>query len=87
MSSSEDENGDPNPIVIDNGSSMWRAGFCGSDVPRVNFPSVIGRPREKAVGMALGLRDVYVGDEAQSKRGIDLSYLVNLYQILPKSLD
>ena len=33
-----------NPIVIDNGSGMVKAGFAGEDAPRAVFPAVVGRP-------------------------------------------
>ena len=77
MSASEDEDSDYAHVVIDNGSSMCRAGYAGDDAPRVVFPSMVGRPRDKA--SHLGKRDIYVGDEAQTKRGIDLSLLVKSY--------
>jgi len=32
-------------VVIDNGSGVMKAGFGGEDVPRVAFPTVVGRPR------------------------------------------
>ena len=35
----------PDAVVIDNGSSMCKAGFAGEDAPRVSFPSIVGRPR------------------------------------------
>ena len=71
MSSSDEwEEDGAQDLVVDNGSGMIKAGFAGDDDPRVVFPSIVGRPRY--IGMMVGLcqKDVYVGDEAQSKRGI-----------------
>lgn len=57
---------DPLPaVVIDNGSGLMKAGFSGDDAPRAVFPTFVGRPRSDALG-----GQVYVGDEAQSKRAI-----------------
>ncbi|KAJ8519079.1 hypothetical protein ONZ45_g3899 [Pleurotus djamor] len=53
-------------VVIDNGSGTCKAGFAGDDMPHVAFSSVVGRIRHQFVGMYRN----YVGDEAQSKRGI-----------------
>jgi centractin len=33
------------PIVIDNGSGVIKAGFAGEDSPSVYFPSIVGRPK------------------------------------------
>lgn len=59
-------------IVIDNGSGMVKSGFSGDDAPCCVFPAIIGRPKYKNT-MKVG-RDnsnkIYIGDEAQEKRGI-----------------
>ena len=45
-------------VIIDNGSSLCKAGLSGNNASRFSVPSVVG--------------DVYVGDEAISKKD-DLS--------------
>ena len=60
-----------NPIVMDNGSSMCKAGFAGDDAPRAVFSCVVGRPKANLKIVMSGIcLTGYVGDEAQNKRGI-----------------
>jgi actin-related protein len=59
------------PIVMDNGSSMCKAGFAGDDAPRAVFSSIVGRPKANLKIVMSGIcLNGYVGDEAQNKRGI-----------------
>ena len=70
MSGSESDSGVPH-LVVDNGSGMVKAGYAGDDAPRCVFPSIVGVPKTKG-GAMIGTdeKELYIGDEAQSKRGI-----------------
>nr|AED86986.1 actin I [Nyctotherus ovalis] len=62
-------------MVIDNGSGMCKAGFAGEQQPRTVFPEVIGRPKNPGVLIGIGTKDLYIGEDAQQKRGVlKLSY-------------
>lgn len=57
-------------VVIDNGSGMCKAGFAGDDAPRSVFSTIVGRPKMPGIMVGLDQKEVYVGDEAQQKRGV-----------------
>ena len=63
-------------IIIDNGSYMTKAGFVGEIAPKIEFVTKVGRPRHlensalNAIPSEQGLKDWYIGDEVEAKRGI-----------------
>lgn len=62
-------------MVIDNGSGMCKAGFSGEQQPRSVFPEIIGKPKNPGVLIGIGQKDIYIGEEAQQRRGVlKLSY-------------
>jgi actin beta/gamma 1 len=64
------DDGEVAALVVDNGSGMCKAGFAGDDAPRAVFPSIVGRPKMPGIMVGMDSMDSYVGDEAQSKRGV-----------------
>lgn len=70
MSESEYDGEEQTSLVLDNGSGMVKAGFASEDAPRSVFPSLIGRPKHKQIMVAMATKDCYIGDEAQSRRGL-----------------
>jgi actin-related protein len=48
-----------------------QVGFSGEECPRVVFPSLVGRNRFPITTPNIfGMKEIYVGDDAQSKRGV-----------------
>eukprot|EP01122_Echinamoeba_exundans_P002635 TRINITY_DN12591_c0_g1_i1.p1 TRINITY_DN12591_c0_g1~~TRINITY_DN12591_c0_g1_i1.p1 ORF type:complete len:376 (-),score=65.02 TRINITY_DN12591_c0_g1_i1:185-1312(-) len=60
------------PVVVDNGSGVLKAGFAGDDAPRCVIPNIIGRVRKglRQSMCGMGNKEIYIGDEAQSMRGM-----------------
>jgi len=58
------------PLVVDNGSGMCKAGSAGEEAPRAVFPSIVGRPKFVQTMHGGDGKEEYVGEEAQSRRGI-----------------
>eukprot|EP01041_Mallomonas_annulata_P004413 gene4413-8785_t len=65
------------PVVIDNGTGVLKAGFAGADKPRVVFRSYVGRTKHLRMmpGGALEGSDTFIGSKADEHRGaLRLSY-------------
>lgn len=57
-------------VIIDNGTGSMKAGYSSDDNPRAIFPTVVGRPKENEMLISAEAKDVFIGKEAQAKRGI-----------------
>ncbi|KAG6598051.1 actin-like protein [Phytophthora cinnamomi] len=60
------------PLVIDNGSGLMKAGFAGGETPQVVFPSFVGATKHTRMmpGGAYEGGDVFVGNRVQHHRGL-----------------
>ena len=52
------------PVVIDNGSGSCKAGLSGEDAPRIEFPSIVGKPKMPSIMVGMDQKEAYVGHEA-----------------------
>lgn len=57
-------------VVIDNGSGICKAGFATESLPRIVFPSIVGRARHLNVILESAINDCVIGEAAIRKRGI-----------------
>ena len=49
------------PVVIDNGSGVIKAGFAGEQMPKCKFANFVGRPKHLRVMAGALEGDVFVG--------------------------
>lgn len=57
-------------VIIDNGSGFTKAGFSGEEAPTAVFPCIVGRPKVESIMVGSDKKEVYIGSEAEAKRGI-----------------
>jgi len=58
------------PVVIDNGSGVMKAGFAGEENVKCTFPSFVGRPKHMRVMAGAAEGDTFIGNQAEELRGI-----------------
>ncbi|CAO1376788.1 unnamed protein product [Diamesa serratosioi] len=58
------------PVVIDNGSGIIKAGFAGDQVPKCIFPNYMGRPKHVRIMAGALEGDLFVGPKAEDHRGL-----------------
>ncbi|OXA45619.1 Mannosyl-oligosaccharide glucosidase [Folsomia candida] len=58
------------PVVIDNGSGIIKAGFAGDSVPKCRFPNYVGRPKHVRVMAGALEGDLFIGPKAEEHRGL-----------------
>lgn len=58
------------PVVIDNGSGLIKAGFAGDQAPKCHFASFIGRPKHMRVMAGALEGDIFIGPKAEEHRGL-----------------
>ncbi|CAH0394012.1 unnamed protein product [Bemisia tabaci] len=58
------------PVVIDNGSGVIKAGFAGDQVPKCCFPNYVGRPKHVRVMAGALEGEEFVGPKAEEHRGL-----------------
>jgi len=58
------------PVVIDNGSGIIKAGFAGDQVPKCIFPNYMGRPKHIRIMAGALEGDLFVGPKAEDHRGL-----------------
>ncbi|XP_071479948.1 alpha-centractin [Diadema setosum] len=58
------------PVVIDNGSGVVKAGFAGDQTPKYHFPNYVGRPKHVRVMAGALEGDIFIGPKAEEHRGL-----------------
>lgn len=58
------------PVVIDNGTGIMKAGFAGDESVKCIFPSYVGRPKHTRVMAGAAEGDYFIGAKAEELRGV-----------------
>ena len=66
------------PIVIDNGSGVIKAGFAGDEIPKCNFRNNVSRPKHSKIMAGALEGDTFIGQIAEDNRGEQLAVIFPL---------
>ena len=58
------------PVIFDNGSGFFKAGFSEDFNCSVNFPTIVGTPKNENLIIGMDQKDFFVGNEANTKRNL-----------------
>ncbi|XP_062499703.1 alpha-centractin-like [Corticium candelabrum] len=58
------------PVVIDNGSGVIKAGFAGDQTPKCRFPNFLGRPKHLRLMAGALEGSTFIGPKAEEHRGL-----------------
>lgn len=58
------------PVVIDNGTGVVKAGFAGDERPKSLFPTYVGRPKHTKIMVGAVEGDHFVGSRAEELKGL-----------------
>ncbi|KAG5855262.1 hypothetical protein ANANG_G00047240 [Anguilla anguilla] len=58
------------PVVINNGSGVIKAGFAGDEISKYCFPNYVGRPKHVWVMAGALEGDIFIGPKTEEHRGL-----------------
>ncbi|XP_019875136.1 beta-centractin [Aethina tumida] len=58
------------PVVIDNGTGVIKAGFAGDQIPKCRFANYVGRPKHVRVMAGALEGHIFIGPKAEEHRGL-----------------
>jgi centractin len=57
-------------VVIDNGSGIIKAGYCGEERPKLIFNNYVGRPKHDKVMLTTHDQELFLGPECDKNKGL-----------------
>ena len=57
---------DSEPVIMDIGSGVLKAGMANDDAPKCNIPMIVGKPKYDGIMVGMDQKPAYFGDDALS---------------------